>query len=134
MQFELQIMRFFSHRASSHARCAFSEKGRRFGTQPMQREVRSGHAVIMRRRLTRMRECISSGNRSQFTDNTVRTPDHGSLRQAALPYRLCGSAYSLPEPREDTTSRDRRNMAKSHGLHTRAAKVHDAWHNLCTLS
>jgi hypothetical protein len=40
MQFELQIMRFFSHRASSHARYDFSEKGRRFETQPVQREVR----------------------------------------------------------------------------------------------
>ena len=39
MQFELQIMRFFSHRASSHARYDFSEKGRRFGTQPVQSEV-----------------------------------------------------------------------------------------------
>jgi len=40
MQFELQIMSFFSHRASSHVRHGFSEKGRRFGIQPVRREVR----------------------------------------------------------------------------------------------
>jgi len=80
-----------------------------------------------------MRECISSRHRSQFTDNTMRTPDHSSLRQGALPpvMRVCIFALRAERRHDQPGSTQHGEIARP--PHPRGAG-HDAWHNLCTLS
>jgi len=95
MQFELHTMQHFSYRAwsvclATHA-AAFLERRRRFGVQPVaarspEKEARK--VMVMRRRLTTMREWISSAHRHQFIDNTARTRDQGPPAHACAAVRF----------------------------------------------
>jgi len=55
---------------------------RRRSLSPTLCGAKSGKVMVMRRRLTTMRESISSTHRYQVSDNAARTSDHGFRRHA----------------------------------------------------